>query len=152
MHPLLPKQTQHSHLSLCGRFAVPSILLALIAASCCLWAVSDKSWLYEEQLRFNTLSQTDRNTEELNFLTQAWNREQDSFERYRLDGYDLCETCFTDFFMIASTTWQNRKREVRAGNRTWEHSGECVHAAQHSDNTAYICTHTCRNGSLWAHV
>ena len=101
---------------------MPSIFLAMIAASCCLWAV-DTTYLFQEQLRFSTMTQTERNSEELNFLTQAWNREQDSFDRFRLDGYDLCETCFTDFFMIAPSTWQNRKNSVRAGNRTWEHGG-----------------------------
>ena len=95
----------------------------MVAASCCLWAM-DTEWLFKEHIRFSTLSQSERNTEELTFLTQAWHREQDNFDRLRLDGFDLCETCFTDFFMIAPTTWQSRKNSVRAGDREWEHGAQ----------------------------
>lgn len=61
------------------------------------------------------------NTEQLNFLANAWHREEDTFNTFRLEGFDLCETCFTSLYGIASSTWQNRKKNVRDGLRQWEH-------------------------------
>ena len=92
---------------------------------CCLWNLElSTTWLYREHLRHNTLSQEEMNTEQLHILTQAWQREEDTFDTFRLEGFDLCETCFTSFYGISSSTWQNRKAKVRSGKRHWEHASK----------------------------
>jgi len=52
----------------------------------------------------------------ISFLSQ---REEDNFDRFRVDGFDMCETCFTTLYSIGATTLQNQKQAFRPGNRDW---------------------------------
>ena len=100
----------------------------MIASLCCLVSTEvNVPWLFRENLRYQTLSQEDMNNEQLNWLSHAWSREKDEFDTFRVDGWDLCDTCLTNVYGIATTTWVRRKAQYRAGTRVWEH-GSSGHA------------------------
>ena len=101
----------------------PAIFLSLLLATCCLFGPGREgsTQLYKEHLRHTSLSQTDMNNEQLSFLSQAWNREEDTFDRFRVEGFDMCATCFTTLYGIGKNTWHNRQKSFRAGARNWEH-------------------------------
>ena len=56
------------------------------------------------------------------WLTQAWHREEDTFDTFRLEGFDMCEICLTSLYGISDTSWKRRKQQVRQGQRRWEHA------------------------------
>ena len=109
----------------CGRFSGPALFISRLLMTCCLlWAVQDDPLgLYREHLRYNALDQEQRNNDLMAYLLGAWHRESDGFDRFRVDGLDMCESCFTTLLGITSSTWANRKQDFRAGARHWEHGG-----------------------------
>ncbi len=121
------------------RLSAPAIFLSLVMASCCLfWTTTlTPTWLFGEHLRHKTLPQAEAITEQLHVLTAAWHREEDTFDTFRLEGFDLCETCFTTLYGISSSTWHNRKGQVRAGQRQFEH-GSSGHGGRVTEN-GYNC-------------
>ena len=63
------------------------------------------------------------NNEQINWLTHAWQREQDSFDTtFRIDGWNVCESCLTGMYRISGTTWGRRKAQVKSGTRHWQHA------------------------------
>ena len=95
---------------------------------CLLLAVQDDPLgLYREHLRYNALDQEQRNNDLMAYLLGAWHRESDGFDRFRVDGLDMCESCFTTLLGITASTWRSRKQDFRGGARQWEH-GSLGHA------------------------
>ena len=81
----------------------------MLVSVCYLWAVDlDTEWLYGEHLRHSSMDQEAKNTVEL-CLTNAWHREEDTFDTFRLEGFDLCETCFIQLYGINQSCWKTEK-------------------------------------------
>ena len=116
----------------CDRFSGPALFMSRLLPSCCLqWSVLENPFeLYQENMRHNVLDQEERNNDLLAFLLGAWHKETDTFDRFRVEGVDMCEQCFITLFGIGASTWYNRKVEFRNGVRHWEHGSLGGHAAR----------------------
>ena len=55
--------------------------------------------------------------------------EKAMFDTFRIDGWNVCESCFCSVYAISSSTWDRRKAEVKSGIRHWEH-GSTGHGAR----------------------
>ncbi len=93
--------------------------------------------MYGEHLRHQGLAQEDMNTEQLHILTNAWHREEDTFDTFRLEGFDMCAICLRSLYGIGTTTFKNRAAAVRAGHRHFEH-GATGHGGRLTDS-GYQC-------------
>ena len=122
------------------RFSGPAIFLCMLVSVCCLWAVDlDTEWLYGEHMRHSSMDQEAKNTVEL-CLTNAWHREEDTFDTFRLEGFDLCETCFIQLYGINQSSWKTEKSSFARASR-WEHAATA--SSRDGDQLLAGWPHTC---------
>ena len=102
----------------------PVFFMIFLSWSCCLADDPnlDALGLYQDTLRFGTLTQESRNREVLRGL--SWNRASGKFQQQTLQGWPVCDTCFRNSRGISKKTWERRQTEAKANKVHWEHASQ----------------------------
>ena len=114
--------------------ALPVLFGVLISYLCCIsvHSVPQVVWLYDEHLRFQGLSQKDRNVEILSTLSSHWDCTSESVTQLTFRGNVVCEHCYRGFHSLSESSWIKRKEQASKGARNWEH-GNCGRAVPFND-------------------
>jgi hypothetical protein len=96
----------------------PAMFLLFFSWSCCFHHLecAHVVRLYSEMLRYQALSQSQRNNESTYYLSTMWRRDRNCLGELTVDGWPACVDCYRKLYGIPERSWTRLVSNAASGN------------------------------------